>query len=268
MHDALGDRMKKRYENSTKYYLPCRTYTIIRIDGKAFHSFTRGCEKPFDAGLIGCMNEAAKYLCDQISGTVFAYTQSDEISLLLTDFARIQTEPWFGGNVQKIASVSASLATVGFNQHALNTILRQRLARGDDASFASFDSRVFTIPDPVEVDNYFRWRQADCVRNSVSMVAQSLFSHKQLHQKSVADMQNMIAENGKRWDDYPNSIKYGRVVVRAQEERDISFTKSNGEVITKRGVKRKYWLVEDAPYFIDSPGYLQNLIPQRYKYED
>ena len=113
--DSLGDRMKRFYENITKYFLPRRTYTIIRIDGKAFHSLTQNFDKPFDYTFINQMDETAKYLCKNIQGAKFAFVQSDEISILMTDFDKINTSAWFDGNVQKIASISASMATSKFN---------------------------------------------------------------------------------------------------------------------------------------------------------
>jgi tRNA(His) 5'-end guanylyltransferase len=174
MSDALGTRMKEHYEFRARTYLPRRTHSVIRIDGKTFHSYTRGLQRPFDQQLMDDMSATAKFLCEQIDGAALAYTQSDEISLLLTDFANAKTQAWFDGNVQKMVSVSASLATARFNQ----------LRAG---KLAFFDSRVFTIPDPVEVRNYCVWRQQDCTRNSISMAAQANFSHKQLHGKNSGE---------------------------------------------------------------------------------
>ena len=115
MKDSLGDRMK-RYENTSRYYLSPRNYTIIRVDGKAFHTYTKGLERPFDLKLISDMNETASFLCKNIQGAKFAFVQSDEISIVITDFENINTDAWFDGNVQKITSISASLATAKFNQ--------------------------------------------------------------------------------------------------------------------------------------------------------
>lgn len=176
MHDELGDRIKNNYESRTIYYLPRRTYTIIRVDGKAFHSYTCGCEKPFDYNLMACMDATALGLCKQIEGTVFAYSQSDEISLLVTDFAKINTEAWFDGNIQKICSVSASIATAEFNKVQIeNKWKKQSIGLEEILKFAHFDSRVFSIPDPVEVANYFVWRSNDAIRNSISSAARAIF---------------------------------------------------------------------------------------------
>lgn len=108
---SLGDRMKKQYEDRSRIYLQRRTYTIIRIDGKAFHTYTQGLERPFDSKFCRDMDKTAEFLCRNIQGAQFAFVQSDEISILLTDFETIATEAWFDANLQKMCSVSASLAT-------------------------------------------------------------------------------------------------------------------------------------------------------------
>src|SRR5579883_1437511 len=189
--DSLGDRMKADYENRTRLLLPRRTYTILRIDGKAFHSYTRDCRRPFDDDLMRDMDVTAKTLCEEIEGAQIAYVQSDEISVLLTDFESTQSEAWFDGSVQKLASISASIATARFNS------LRWTRLRDESDPFseswrvmpmAYFDSRAFTIPDRVEVENYFLWRQQDATRNSISMTAQSCFPHERLQSKSTDEM--------------------------------------------------------------------------------
>jgi tRNA(His) 5'-end guanylyltransferase len=187
MKDDLGNRMKKNYENRTRYFLPRRTNTIIRIDGEAFHTFTRGFDKPFDYILMSAMDNTTKSLCGEIQGCVMGYCQSDEISLLLTDFDKPTTDAWFDGNIQKIVSVSASMATGFFNDHlrsASDLNYGDPFALTDKTAF--FDARVFTIPDNDEVINYFIWRQKDAVRNSISMVAQSLYSRGRMIIKDVA----------------------------------------------------------------------------------
>lgn len=115
MRDSLGDRMK-RYENITRNYLTPRTPVIIRLDGKAFHSFTRGFERPFDMTLIKTMQQTMKYLCENIQGCVLGYTQSDEITLVLIDYKKLNSDSWFDYNIQKMTSISASMATFAFNK--------------------------------------------------------------------------------------------------------------------------------------------------------
>ena len=206
MHDELGERMKGHYEDRTRHFLPRRTHTIIRLDGKAFHTFTAYCEKPFDNALMKLMDETAQFLCQNIQGCKFAYVQSDEISLLLTDFDDIKTDAWFNGNIQKIASVSASMATAFFNNNINHPL--------DVYGPAFFDSRVFTIPEWTEVENYFIWRQNDATRNSIQMVAQSLYSQKELHGKKQPELQEMIFQKGQNWNNLEDGKKRGRVIVK------------------------------------------------------
>src|SRR6478672_2640680 len=177
MIDSLGDRMKAQYEDRTRFLLPRRTFTILRLDGKAFHTLTRGFVKPFDDTIKEAMTAAAVAVVTEAQGAKLAYVQSDEISVVLTDFDLTETQAWFDGNAQKIVSVAAGIASIAFTE---------RFGRG------VFDARVFTIPDPVEVVNYFVWRQKDAVRNSVQMCAQSHFSPAQLHGKKTSDMLAML----------------------------------------------------------------------------
>lgn len=204
MHDNLGDRMKRQYEDRTRVMLPRRTYTIIRCDGKAFHTFTRGCEKPHDYRIANAMDAAAVALCEEAQGSRFAYVQSDEISVLLTDFATIHTDAWFDGNVQKIVSVAASVVNAAFIASYFET--------GMSGRHPSFDARVFTIPDPVEVENYFIWRQNDAVRNSIQGLAQAHYSAKQLHGMGQSEMHEMLHAKGVNWSDCPADQKRGRAI--------------------------------------------------------
>lgn len=242
MKDSLGDRMKNQYENRYKLYVPRRTYLIIRIDGKAFHNYTKGLEKPFDNDLCEAMNYTTECLCKEIQGTKFGYTQSDEISILITDFDKITTNAWFDGNIQKIASVSASIATAYFN--------KKRWEQGYNDKIALFDSRLFVIPDRMEVENYFIWRQKDCTRNSISMAAQSLYSHKELTGKSSNQKQEMVFEKGVNWNEFPIGFKNGRIIIKK------SFNNNN--------TKRFKWDSDEAFTFTKKREYLSSLIP---KYE-
>lgn len=232
--DSLGDRMKDFYENRTRFCLPRRTYTVIRIDGKAFHSYTRGLKRPFDDQLMIDLDETAKFLCKEIQGTKLAYVQSDEISIVLTDFEEIGTDAWFNGNIQKMASVSASLATAKFNE------LRP-------GKLAFFDSRVFTIPYITEVENYLIWREQDASRNSISAVAQSLYSQKQLMGKTGDQMQEMIFQKGINWNDYPPRYKRGRMIVK--------------ETYEKNNAQRTRWAVIDVPIFTQDKEFLKKFLP-------
>ncbi len=209
--DSLGDRMKEQYENRTRYCLPRRTYTIIRLDGKAFHTYTKNMDRPYDARITTWMDHTALELCKNIQGAKIAYTQSDEISILLTDFEGQQTEAWFDGNIQKITSIAASIATAAFNSirmEEFNVADRNIVP----ANYALFDARVFTIPDSVEVANYFIWRQQDAVRNSIQMLAQSLYSHKDLQNKNGIVLQELCFQKGKNWNDVSVRNKRGGFV--------------------------------------------------------
>lgn len=235
MKDELGDRMKSFYENRTKQFLPRRTYTIIRIDGKAFHTYTKGLERPFDDKLISDMDETACYICKNTQGAKMAFVQSDEISILLTDFDKIKTDAWFDGNIQKITSISASLATAKFNE------LRP-------GKIALFDSRCFTIPSITEVENYFIWRQQDTVRNSISSVAQSLYSSKELHGVNTGGMQELCFQKGVNWDKIEPKKKRGRLIVK--------------EVYQKEDAERSRWVSIDPPTFTKDKSVLSDLIPR------
>jgi tRNA(His) guanylyltransferase len=235
MGDLLGNRMKENYENRTRYLLPRRTNIIIRLDGKAFHTFTRNCKRPFDNAFIAMMNHTAKDLCASIQGVKCAFVQSDEISLLLTDYDDIKTDAWFDGNIQKIVSVSASMATLFFNQRLHGYNLSREESDNCMKGIALFDSRVFTIPDNEEVVNYFIWRQQDATRNSVQMVAQYLYSHKELHGQNSSQLQELIFQKGINWNDYPTRCKRGGLIVK--------------ENYDKEGVQRSMWVLTDTPIF-------------------
>lgn len=232
--DDLGNRMKKQYEDRTRYFLPRRTYGLIRIDGKAFHSYCKNLNKPFDYGFISSMNQTAIALCKEIQGSKFAYIQSDEISILFTDFETITTDMWFDGNIQKIASVASSIATAHFNN-----VMKP--------SIAYFDSRVWTIPDKTEVENYFIWRQMDCVRNSIQSVARSLYSHKELENKNTDALQEMIFQKGQNWNAVSSELKRGRIIIKKNYITDFEEGRTD-------------WVYEPAMDFLKERNLLTNLI--------
>lgn len=259
MKDSLGDRMKANYENCTRTFLMRRAYTIIRINGKAFHSYTRGLDRPFDMGLIEDMDKTACHLCKEISGAKFAFVQSDEISILLTDFDNLQTQAWFDNNLQKMASVSASIATVAFNQARLNRTIYENK---HPMKWAEFDSRVFQLPYKDEVANYFIWRQQDTTRNSISSVAQSLYSPKELHGMNSDQMQEMIFQKGINWNDYKPKLKRGRIIVKEEYEVEVRQQTAFEEAEIAIGVyKRTHWVSKEVPVFTQEPEFLKSLIP-------
>lgn len=237
--DQFGDRMKK-YENAYRFYLPEKMPVIIRIDGRAFHSFTKGLEKPFDDTLIEMMWDTARYLCENIQGCKLAYHQSDEISLLLTNYDKLNTESWFDNNLQKIVSNSASLATAKFNE------LRDHFF--PNKPLALFDSRAFVLPRD-EVTNYFLWRQQDASKNSISMVAQANFTQKQIHGLKGPQMQEkLFQEKGINWNNLETWKKRGACIVK--KDRAINETTT-----------RFVWEVDrDIPIFSQDRDYINKLV--------
>lgn len=226
--DNLGDRMK-RYEAATSFVLPRRTYTIIRVDGKSFHTLLKKSTKPFDYRFLDKMDSVTKEMCKSIQNVILAYTQSDEISLVLQDFKEHETEPWFGGTVQKMTSISASLATYHFNHEGYREM-------------GLFDSRVYTIPSKTEVMNYFVWRQKDAIRNSVSMAAQAAFSHKFLQGKSTAQMKDLLSKEGSDWNYLPSRVRFG----------GTCFKRENGE-------ERSRWELHESCTFQTAKGMFLDL---------
>lgn len=210
--DSLGDRMS-RYEEVTRLKLTPRSCCIIRCDGRAFHTFTKGFERPFDLGFVNAMSAAAKYTAEEMQGFRLGYTQSDEVSFFLTDFDKVQTQGWFGYDLCKVVSVSASILTSHFNR--IYPVYMYAQKRG--GRLATFDSRAFTIPI-ADVANYFLWRAQDWERNSLSMYARSFFSVKELYGKSKADVHEMLHSIGENWtEDVSEQLRNG-----------LFFTKSSG----------------------------------------
>lgn len=269
--DLLGDRMKENYENRSKTYLVRRMPVIIRLDGKAFHTFTRGMKKPYDEIFHDTMNATMKYLCENIQGCKLGYTQSDEITLLLTDYDTLTTDAWFNNNVQKVCSVSASMATMAFNQcfaskiynfcHSMKTdengdlnkeqfdlwcTYRKALEKG-----AMFDARCFNIPEE-EVTNCFIWRQQDATRNAIQMLGQCNFSHKELQNKSCNDIQDMlILQKGINFNDMPTEFKRGVCCVKE--------TYQDPDVDIKDGAcPRTHWVLDkEIPIFTQDRDYVE-----------
>ena len=285
VNDELGKRMKEYYEQVPKYRLMRRTPVAIRIDGKAFHTFTHGFKKPFDEILGKTMRETMKYLCENIQGCGLGYTQSDEITLILIDYQTFNTSAWFDYEIQKICSIAASMATLAFNKFfSLN------IANSFDIEYihmygpqtpedeyaitlmkaetkgAMFDARCFNIPKE-EVTNLIYWRQLDATRNSIQMVGQANFSHKELQNKSCNDIQDMLmTQKGINWNDFPTHLKRGSCCVRKAVDittKDICEELEWGEPITKTMVITRYeWIIDtEIPIFKnEGRDYIDNLI--------
>lgn len=271
--DDLGNRMKTFYEEIPKTKLIKRCPVIFRLDGRSFHTFTKGFKRPFDDVLIKTMQETAKYLCENIQGCQLAYTQSDEISLLLIDYQRFETSAWFDYEIQKMCSISASMATMAFNklfEKAFKEFVEEPDYTMRDLELfsaysnavkkgAMFDARVFNILKE-EVTNYFYWRQLDASRNSIQMVGQANFSHKELQHKSCNDIQDMLmTQKGINWNDFPTYQKRGSCVIKEDYWIDgndgCEYSEEYSEVLNRTGgcktdIMRSRWIIDkDIPIF-------------------
>lgn len=275
VHDELGKRMKTFYEEIPKTRLMRRVPVAIRIDGKAFHTFTKGFQKPFDEMLIESMQDTMKYLCENIQGCVLGYTQSDEITLILVDYKKLTSSAWFDYEVQKVCSIAASMATMAFNKYFSENINSECYVFDDElldngdfnpnykneylidlytthikASYkgAMFDARCFNVPKE-EVANLIYWRQLDATRNSIQMVGQANFSHKELQNKSCNQIQDMLmTQKGINWDDIPSYQKRGSCCIKEEYCCNDSL--------------RSTWIVDnDIPIFKDdNRKYIEDLI--------
>lgn len=260
---SLGDRMKQ-YEAVPKNFLMRKNPVIIRLDGKAFHTFTRGFEKPFDKIIETAMTETMLYLCKNIQGCVLGYTQSDEITLVLCDYQKIDTDAWFEYNVQKMVSISAAMATYAFNMILDNIAADSFAAAGNQKTKitdlvmrkrnkgAFFDARAFSLPRN-EVVNCLIWRQQDATRNSIQALAQSLYSHNELQGINCNKLQDkMFTEKGVNWNDLTTYQKRGACAIQKL------VTKASQ---TKGIVTRYSWVIDDEiPIFAQNRDYIESRI--------
>lgn len=244
MKDSLGDRMKK-YEYITRTHLVPRTPVIIRLDGRAFHTFTRGFKRPFDSVFAKAMRDTMKYLCENIQGCVLGYTQSDEITLVLIDYQTLDTDGWFDYNIQKIVSIAAASATMAFGRFLYDAVSayiltdkvkdalhsRDRSLKEQTEKYIEtlknavikggmFDARCFNLPKE-EVANCLLWRQNDATRNSIEAIGQAYFSQKQLHGKSCSMIQDMLmTEKNINWNNLPTMLKRGCCCIKVPAGED------------------------------------------------
>lgn len=254
---SLGNRMKQ-YEAVPKNFLTRRTPVIIRLDGKAFHSVTKGFDKPFDSTIERAMKETMLYLCRNIQGCVLGYTQSDEITLVLCDYQNIDTDAWFSYNVQKMVSVAAAMATFAFSTNLDKIacelerldqfdvkidLINKKLCNG-----IFFDARAFNLPKE-EVVNCLIWRQQDATRNSIQGLAQSLFSHKELQGLNCSKLQDKIFnERGINWNDLSVYQKRGVCAIKG-----LKFVNSVGV--------KDNWIIDDnTPIFTQERDYITSRI--------
>lgn len=276
---ALAKRMKKYYEEVPKTRLIRRMPVCIRLDGKAFHTFLKGFKKPFDDIFIKTMQDTMRYLCQNIQGCVLGYSQSDEISLILIDYQKLTTSAWFDYNVQKICSVSSSMATLTFNKLLKNNVDKYKVKKWDGVSKykngedeyietllravdkgAMFDSRCFNIPKE-EVANLIFWRQFDASNNSVQMVGQAYFTQEELNNKNTNQIQDMLmTQKGINWNDYPIYQKRGSCCIKRKfwiDKNDgCEFSEEYSCELEKAGVnsdnaiKKTEWIIDkNIPIF-------------------
>lgn len=261
INDFLGDRMKN-YEARNQYWLQTRTPVIIRVDMRAGHTFTKGFQRPFDEVFGNSMVRTMEYCATNIGNCVFAYCQSDEITFVLSDYRKLNTDAWFSYRTDKLCSIAASMATMAFNRFfeaemnvfkASHTVFDTNEWAYPEAGAlygyymlakskgAMFDARCFNIPKE-EVCNCVYWRQLDATRNSIQMVGQANFSHNELQDKSCNEIQDMLHEQrGINWNDFPTRWKRG-----------VAWTKTNGvdyEMPILRGENRDY--VDHEVFFVE-----------------
>ena len=285
--DELGNRMKE-YERVSEKYLTRRMPVCVRLDGVSFHSYTRGLKRPFDRILVKAMQETMKYLCKNIPGCVLGFTQSDEISLIIVDYQRLKTKSWFDNKQNKLESVIASMCTMAFNK-AFEKIVNEFtdsvtalqdwdaeekylhvLAKAIDKG-AYFDCRAFNVPKE-DVTNYIYWRQFDCMKNSVSMVGQDNFSHKELQHKNRNDIKEMLLAKGIDWNELPLHLQRGSCCIKEnyfvpdENGKNIKFPDGCSDPYTddeiEKGVWRSRWIIDDNIPIFRNEGreYIEKLI--------
>lgn len=268
----LAKRMKE-YEKAGQRYLTRRTPILLRLDGSHFHTFTKNFKRPFDDVLIKTMQETAKFLCENIMGATIAYTESDEITVFLVDYKKITSQAWFDNRQNKIESIAASMCTMAFNKFFAKNVKEFIYNNGENYEVNSeeyklcevykravekgayFDCRAFNIPKE-EVTNNFYWRQLDASRNSIQMVGQANFSHKELQNKSCNDIQDMLmTQKGINWNDLPTYQKRGSCCVKIEEnitENNLVEKMEFGEDRKKTvvNIERSHWIIDtEIPIF-------------------
>lgn len=244
--DILGDRIKT-YENAYRIKLPPRIPIIIRLDGIAWHSYTKGLKRPLDENLVECLNETALHLCKKIEGAKVAYLQSDEITILIHNPSFL-VNSWFDNNLQKIVSASAAKASAYFTSISHKVFGTTKLAE--------FDARGFVIPAD-EVTNAFLFRQQDATRNSIQSLARSLASHKECNNKDSNELQELCWQKGVNWNDLPTSQKRGRCAVKIKYAHTGIDPRTGNTVETLRSK----WIIDNnIPIFSKDRNYIDQYL--------
>lgn len=285
IYDSLGDRMKE-YENRNQYYLQKRTPVCIRVDMRAGHTFTRGFTRPFDEVFGNTMMATMEYCAKNIGNCVFAYCQSDEITFILVDYEKLETDAWFDYRTDKLCSIAASMATLAFNKafaKAFDEWGHKNLPNWDEGGTnepvdenlmrlcevysnaqekgAMFDARCFNIPKE-EVANLIYWRQLDATRNSIQMVGQANFSHKELQGKSCNVIQDMLmTQKNINWNDFPTHLKHGSCCVKQTVKEDLTIEHEFGEPEIRTKATTKWVIDTEIPIFKgEDHKYIEDLI--------
>lgn len=240
---TLNQQMTEKFKDAEKAFrtvIPAKSYAVIRVDGKGFSKYTKNLDQPFDKKFTHDMRETTKFLCENIDGAVLGFTQSDEISIIISDLSGSHTQQWFGGQIQKIVSISAAFATAKFNQ----------LRPESSEKLAFFDARAHPLNGVEEVLEYLQWRQTDTIKNSVSMLASHYFSHKQLQGVSSVEKKRMLEEvHGVFWRGLPEAVKQGSLIKREAREEMVTFFHGKEKVEKEIPVIRRSFRIFDAPYF-------------------
>lgn len=270
----LANRIKD-YEMRDRYFLQKRIPVAIRVDMRAGHTFTKGFERPFDKVFMKSMQETAKYMCENMGNAKLAYVQSDEITIILTDYDTLETDCWFNYRTDKLCSISASMATMAFNkfferntenyiqncatdyetdglygkgtpEYQLCEIYQKAAEKG-----AMFDSRCFNIPKE-EVTNLIYLRQLDAMRNSIQMVGQAYFSPAKLKDKTCNDIQDMLmTQCGINWNTFTIPCKRGTACIKVEDKETIKEPNIYlGEQIGEKIIVRRKWKIDyEIPIF-------------------
>ena len=219
----------KYFRGLTDYRIVPGGYTLLMLDGKNFSKMIKNTfKKPFDEDFIHMMNETAKYLVEHLQGAKIAYTQSDEISILVTDFDTPQTDLLFGGRLCKINSIAASMATAEFNRLFMKYQLEQTKTSEDyrfenvidkicKMKLVQFDCKCWMVPTENDMFAWFLHRNLDCIKNSKNQTSQTYIPHKQLVGKTADEGIELLKnEKGIDWYALPDGMKYGRIICKKE----------------------------------------------------
>lgn len=222
-------------------------------------------KKPFDGVFAAAMQKTMKDMCENAQGCILSYTQSDEISLVLTDYATIHTDAWFEYNVQKMASIAASMATLYFNRNFMEEAIEKTFSDGAVYSIyrskfnqAMFDARVFSVPQD-DVCNYLVWRQQDATRNSIESMGQVYLGHKTIQGKKTDQVQDMLfTKCGINWNDMPVNLKRGSCCIREESTFWTPDPQNKDKIID---VTRRKWAIDnDIPIFTQDRDYIDRIV--------